>query len=272
VHTSGLPDIRSIDYGDRLRLGIIVPSGNVVAEPEIASMLPPGVRAYFTRLPLRGSSKEELMGMLDGLDQATELLADAAPDLMVFHCTAVTTYEPSLGHAVRDRMSAISGIATVATSEALVAARQALGIRDVALLTPYLADPHEREIRFLNEHGFDVVSDANLGIDTNTEMAALKPAELFDFVVQNQSPDAEGYLLSCTALRSAGIIEPLEALLGKPVITSNQAMVWHALRVGGAMDNVPGFGRLFQEGGDADIDANREAVGATVDRPSTAGP
>ncbi|HEX3574284.1 MAG TPA: hypothetical protein VHU42_06765 [Rhodopila sp.] len=46
-----------IEYGDRLRLGIIVPSGNVIAEPQIRAMLPPGVSALFTRLALRGSSE-----------------------------------------------------------------------------------------------------------------------------------------------------------------------------------------------------------------------
>ena len=66
-----------IDYGSRLRAGVLVPSGNSVAEPEIRAMLPPEVSMLVTRLALRGSSKPELMRMLDRLEAASELLADA---------------------------------------------------------------------------------------------------------------------------------------------------------------------------------------------------
>jgi maleate cis-trans isomerase len=56
--------------------------------------------------------------------------------------------------------------------------------------------------------------------------------------------------ISCTAIRSAGVIAALEAELGLPVLTSNQAMVWHALRgVLGLPDRVAGFGRLLDAPG-----------------------
>jgi len=41
------------------------------------------------------------------------------------------------------------------------------------------------------------------------------------------------------------MIDTLERDLGKPVITSNQSMMWHALRAGGIRERVPGFGKLF---------------------------
>jgi maleate cis-trans isomerase len=97
-------------------------------------------------------------------------------------------------------------------------------------------------------HGLDVVADAAPGIDSNAEMAALSPAELFEFAVRHQHPDADAYLVSCTALRSAEIIAPLEAELGRPVVTSNQAMVWQALRSGGIEDHVDGYGALLRTG------------------------
>ncbi len=59
-----------IDYGPRLRAGLLIPSGNSVAEPEIHAMLPAGVCALVTRLELRGSSESELLRMIDGLKPA----------------------------------------------------------------------------------------------------------------------------------------------------------------------------------------------------------
>ena len=60
---------------------------------------------------------------------------------------------------------------------------------------------------------------------------------------------ADACFISCTAIRSAGLIAQLEDELGIPVITSNQVMAWHMLRRCGISDSVPGFGRLMRLGG-----------------------
>jgi len=237
-----------IDYGDRLRIGMVVPSGNTVAEPEIAAMLPAGVRAYVTRLPLVGSSPEELDAMAAGVESAAGLLADLRPDLVLFHCTAVTTADPRRAEVLRAAMQVRAGVPALTTGAALVDALRALGARRVALLTPYVRAVHEREIAFLAAHDLDVVADAALGLDTNTEMAAVPPAELAAFVRAHADPRAEAYVLSCTALRSAGVIDELERVLGRPVVTSNQAAVWRALAACGVTDPVPGYGRLLDGG------------------------
>jgi maleate cis-trans isomerase len=63
-----------------------------------------------------------------------------------------------------------------------------------------------------------------------------------------EAPGADACFISCTAIRSAGLIASLEAELGMPVITSNQVMAWHALRRCGIADTMPGFGQLMRLG------------------------
>jgi maleate isomerase len=58
--------------------------------------------------------------------------------------------------------------------------------------------------------------------------------------------EVEGVFISCTALRAAGTIEPIEEKIGKPVITSNQALLWDALRLGGYNKVIPGYGELME--------------------------
>lgn len=237
--------IHPIDYGHRLRAGIIVPSGNAVAEPEIRAMLPEGVSALITRLALRGSSDRELMAMLDGLEGAARLLADAGVATIVFHCTAVSTFAPHLGDEIRRRITGASGVPAFATSEALAAAFAALGARRITLLTPYNDKVHAREITFLAGLGVEVVSDANLGLETNGEMARLTPEDLLAWAEGATAMASDAIFLSCTALRSAGLIAALERRTGRPVVTSNQAMVWHCLRTQAIAADRPAFGRLF---------------------------
>lgn len=235
-----------IDYGARLRIGVILPSGNVVAEPQIRAMTPPGVAFYTTRLALRGSSEAELRRMMEGVESAAALLADAAVDLIVFHCTAVTTWSPESGSAIRARIEAATGIPGAVTSEALAAAFRALGLQRIALLSPYIPAVHRREIAFVEGLGVAVTCDAALGVDTNAEMGRLPPEVLAAWVLAHRDPRADGYFVSCTAIRTAELIETLEAALERPVITSNQAMVWHALRRGGIAAAPAGFGRLMR--------------------------
>jgi len=237
--------VPAIEYGDRLRLGIIVPSGNVIAEPQIRAMLPAGVAALMTRLALRGSSEAELRRMEEGVEDAARLLADAQVDRIVFHCTAVTTFSPESGSAIRQRITAATGISGLVTSDALVAAFRALQIRRVVLLSPYIAPVHQREIAFLEYLGLTVVGEAALGIDTNDAMARLSPEQLEEWAFSQRNSQADGYFLSCTALRTAELIGGLEQRLGSAVLTSNQVMVWYALRDAGLSDRDATWGQLM---------------------------
>ena len=235
----------AIDYGERLRLGVMVPSGNVIAEPQIHAMLPAGVVAYITRLELRGSSEAELIKMSRQVESGAKLLADAQVGAVVFHCTAVSTFSAQMGQEIQQRIEQVSGLPAFSTSEAIVAALRGLRAKKIILLTPYLEEVNVRECAFLAHHGFEVIAQLGLGIDTNAEMGKLSEQVWVDQALKLQDPQADAYFISCTAVRSAEAIERIEALLDRPVITSNQAMVWFGLRKYGISDHAPGYGRLF---------------------------
>jgi maleate cis-trans isomerase len=236
-----------INYGDTARLGVLVPSGNSVAEIELRAILPPDVAMLTTRLALRGSSEAELLAMLTDLDNAAALLGHAEPDAIAFHCTAVSTFAPHLANDIRDRITAATGRPAFATADAILAALQVLGTSRILLVTPYLEPVHQREIGYLTGNGVTVAGGSFLGIDTNLEMARVPPATIAAQVrTAARGVDADTCFISCTAIRSAVVIEDLEAALGMPVITSNQVLAWHALRCLGSARKITGFGRLLR--------------------------
>jgi maleate cis-trans isomerase len=239
-------NVRPIDYGARLRAGVIVPSGNTVAEPEIAAMLPPGVRANITRLPLTGSRPEEIAAMTAGAGAAVRLLADARPELIAFHCTAATTTTKRKRDELERALSENAVCPTLTTGDALLAAFARLEMRRVVLVTPYTAEVHRHEEEFLADHDIKVIGGGYVGLETNTEMSQLSLAELYEFALEQRTTGADGYLYSCTAIRTAPIIDALEDALGAPVITSNQAISWHLLRSGQIDDQVDGYGALLR--------------------------
>jgi maleate isomerase len=239
------PTFPAIDYGSRLRAGVLVPSGNSVAEPELRAMLPPEVSLLVTRLPLRGSSRAELMQMLDQLEAAAGLLADAEVEVIVFHCTAVSTFAPDMAEAIQEGIKKATGKKCFTTADAVLGALSKLGAKRVSLLTPYIDEVHLREVEFLEANGFHVEGGANLGIDTNAQMSELEPKAILDWAQRNISDASDVCFLSCTAIKSASIISALEQSSGKPVITSNQCMIWHLLRSSKIAGAAVGFGMLF---------------------------
>lgn len=237
---------RRINYGTRARLGMMLPSENTIAEPQIAAMLPPGVSLHATRLQLRGASGN-LLSMLDRLEEAASLLADAEVTRIAFHCTAVSMWSPEIVGEIRSRIAAVTAIRVVVTSDAIVDALETLGAGRVVLVSPYVEDTNQREIRFLASRGVTVVRERGLGIASGLGMAAVEPEQWFREVVAMRDPRAEAYFVSCTTIRSADVIDALETELGRPVVTSNQAMLWRALRDAGIEDRVAGFGALLRE-------------------------
>ncbi|MGA7455580.1 MAG: arylmalonate decarboxylase [Rhodoplanes sp.] len=236
-----------INYGTRARLGMILPSGNQVAEPLFNAMLPAGVSLHTTRLKLTGSSDKELQAMTERLEDAAQLVADAEVDLVLFHCTAVTTWDESHEQSIKDRIAAASERPVTATSEAILAALRKMNAERIVMLSPYIEAINRREVAYFTNAGFTVLHSAGLDKGTAHEMAAVTPADWLAFARAHSAANADAYLLSCTTVRTSEVAETLETEFGCPVITSNIAAVWFCLRRMSIADRVDGYGRLFRE-------------------------
>ena len=229
----------------RLSVGMLLPSGNIVAERQIRAMLAPGVELHTTRLALTGSSDEDLARMTDRLEEAAGLLADAHVDLIAFNCTAVSMHEPAMDARIADRIKTATGIRAVTTAEAIIAALETLAANRVALVTPYIEAVTKREAAFLAHHGVDVMCEASYGINSNWDMAQVSGQTWRAFAREHRQEGADACLMSCTAIESAEVIEDIERDLDCPVVTSNQALAWYCQRIGGIEDAVEGFGALL---------------------------
>jgi maleate isomerase len=238
-----------ISYGDRARIGMLLPSANQAAEPQFTAMLPRGVSLHTTRLPLAGGTEPELLNMAHGVEAAACLVADADVDLVLFHCTAVSTYSRELEQNILARIKSATGRPATATSQALVAALRAVGACRITMLSPYGDAINRREAAFLQSFGFHVVRNVGLGCSTASEMMAISPEAWLRFALEQQDTEAEAVVVSCTTVRIADAVNALEAQLDRPVITSNTAALWHCLRVLGIQDSVSGFGRLLERPG-----------------------
>ena len=233
------------NYGWRLRIGVMLPSVNTVAEPQIHAMMPPGVSAHFTRIDIAGD--QEHRRKADGVEASARLLADADVDLIVFHCTGVSMIETGMTDELRRRISTTTNRPATTTGDSILKAADTLGVKRIVLICPSKQRSHQVELTFLRHHGMEVVRDGCMDTQDPLRLATLQPGDLYRFAMDHRAADADAYFISCTAVRSTEVIEALEKDLQRPVLTSNQATVWNALRSGGIKDTISGYGTLLSQ-------------------------
>ena len=230
------------------RLGLLVPSSNSTQEPEFVQMLPESVSLHVARLSLSRIDPESTMSIVAELEKESRKLADAAVDLVVLAATAPSTrlgkgYDAQL---IR-RMEEASGKPATTSATAMLDAFAALGVRRVALAAAWSEATNKWVAAFLESHGIEVASQVAMGVVSNNEVGRLDPDTAFQHGRKADRQDADAVFLACGNWWTASIVEPLERALGKPVLTTNNMTVWHALKKLGVRGSVPGFGRLLRD-------------------------
>ena len=242
-------------FGRRARIGILVPPGNPTVEPELYRMVPDGVSLHFARLqsptpdgPAGGAAgmEERTRAYREGLDGPTAALGQVRPAVIVLAHTA-SSYAVGVGgeQPLVDRVTRLGGAPALLAAHAVRDALRHLGVSRLALGTPYPESISRQGRAYWEASGFQIVGYHRLAdvvdIYAESEERAQELARRAD------APEAQAVLLSGTGLPTVAVLETLERLLGKPVISSNQACLWRALRLAGVPDAVPGFGRLLRE-------------------------
>jgi maleate cis-trans isomerase len=231
----------------RARAGLIIPSVNRMSEPQFNHLAPTGLGIHVARARITGQWRKPAAEMKDEISRSAAALADSSPDVIVYHCTDSSMREGCAGErTLVDIVREATGVDTVATSALVIEALRALNIKSVVLLSPYQSN--EVIVRYLNENGIAVKADVALKLDGHA-FTAVTPRQWLDLARQHDRTDADGIFLSCTNTTQIEAIEDIELALGKPVVNSNQAVLWGCVkRLGaklGAIPPAPRLGRLM---------------------------
>jgi len=244
------PDNAMLDQGrhNRAKIGFVLLATEQTIEENAFRLCPPGVGMHFTRAANPDSiTIETLATMADDLARAAStLLPDGSLDVICYGCTSGSLVIGE-DHVFKELNKGAPAAKATSLITGVIRALRAIGAKRIAVATPYLDEINTREAAYLTDSGFDVATIKGLNLERDSDMVRVRPDFIADYAASLDSPDVDAVFISCGALRSLDIVDALEQRLGKPVICSNQAMIWDVLRLAGIKDKIEGYGRLLRD-------------------------
>ena len=226
---TGVPDDAPVGH---VRVGVITPY-DFALDRELWRWVPDQVTLQLTRTPYAplpvSLEQATVVGDPDIVAQCTQDLLAVRPDVVAYACTSGSFIGRQAGErALVASMEAAGAPQAVTTSGALVSALEHLGVRRMAVATPYDELISQGLSAFLEEAGVTVTGMRHLGLEG--QIWTVSYAETVAMARRTFTPDCQAVFISCTNLPTFDIIAPLEAELGVPVLTANQVTLWAALR------------------------------------------
>jgi maleate isomerase len=229
------------------RVGLIALATDHTSEVDFRRMVASErIGVYVSRIAYANpTTPENLRKMQPALTTSAALILPGEElDAICYSCTSAsvvigdTETEVAIGKAKPDTP-------VVTPAMASVRGLQALDAKRISVLTPYTVETSRPMAAYFAGHGFDVATFSCLGLDDDRAMARITPTSLVELAREAMAPNAEALFVSCTALRAAMAAPAIEAAIGRPVVTSNQASAWNCLRLCGDDAGHPEFGRLM---------------------------
>jgi maleate isomerase len=233
---------------ERGKIGLVLVPNEQTIEADFIRHLPEGVGVHCQRANIPSDITDESLALLKGeiANAAGTILPHDRVDIVAMASTSGTI---AVGEnaAETELARGAKGAKTSTIAGAIRRAMGVLNVKRVAIVTPYTDDVNTKMRGYFTEAGFEIVSFYGMQLQYDAEMIRVSPEYLIELAKTHDTPDADALLLSCSALRAIEVIEPLEQQLGKPVLCSNQALMWDCLRKLGIDDKLPGLGRLLRE-------------------------
>lgn len=235
-------------YGHRAKIGLVIPSNNTVIEPELWAMRPPGVTVHGNRILSHGNTPEGIAEMEKSAARAVHELSRGEMSVIAYACLATSLVKGvEWTREVARQITSDTGRPATTAATATVDAVKAVGATRIAMATPYTDSIQALLAPFFSALGLEVIATRNLDIKNSLELWKIPPADVCRFARAVDTPKAEALVIVATDLPTAPIIEELEQAIGKPVITTNQAILWRCLALAAVSDRIDGFGGLLRQ-------------------------
>lgn len=238
-----LPTAQTDFDADPIRIGIVILNEDMGVESELNRLVLDAVAVHLARTTSYvGLDPCEAIGAIE--KSASTILPGTKLSAMAYACSSGSF---ALDHQLLRRALASGRKDTPAITvrDAVIEALANLRIRKICLLTPYDLSTTTLVVEHLESANVRILRAGFLALDANDQLATLKSDRLLECAVSIDAPDADGMLILCNALQTSEVVPKIEMIIGKPVIASTQALLWHCLRLNGFSRFSQAKGLLF---------------------------
>ena len=233
---------------ERAAIGVIVLGTDHTIEHEFREFLDvEGVAFYESRIRNSATiTPQTLADMENRIPECTDVILKGVPlDVIAYGCTSASMVigEERVFERIREKRPEVKCTTPIT---AAFAAFEALGAKNLAVLTPYRDDVNETVAAYIEDKGFNVVAFGSFNEEDDNKAAKISTESIKRAAIElGQIEHVDLVFVSCTNLRIAPVVNTIEQETGKPATSSNHAMAWHCLRLAGVNDRLPQFGRLY---------------------------
>ncbi len=250
VSPAALDSVFQRGYGWRARIGMIVPGiVDETASTQFYRMAPAGVTLVKTSLSVRELTVDDVTTALARVEDAAQELGRRKVDCIILGGSPPVLVGGYGGDKLlAERVERAAGVRACAAQTAAVEAMSSLGLRRLAVATPFNDDFNARLKDFLEQSGFTIPCIRSLGVRYQDLMRTpLQAGYELGKRCFAESVAADGIYFPGAPFPIVDAIESLERELSTTVVTSLQASLWKGLALAGAAVPIHGFGRLLRE-------------------------
>lgn len=188
-------------------------------------------------------------------ERQLQRIEEAAQDLVENKCDAIiiggSPLFTKLGYGsdieMEKKLTARFGVPTSPGITGEIAALRSLNLKKLVVATPHEDSLNDRMKAFLEASGFNVLKIQGYGVRKNADLTDMDIHAAYRIAkkLYEQASDADGIFVPCPRWPTITDVDLLEREIGKPVVTSCQAYIWHALKMAKVKEGIEGFGRLM---------------------------
>jgi maleate cis-trans isomerase len=227
-------------YGSKSRIGLIVPSNNTVIEPELYHIAPKGISFHFTKLLMDTPRPSSNIRDVEG--ESVKILQHSGVNLIVYACMSTSISDSDQWEK---EVSRKTGISTTTASSSIKSALKAVNCSKLALVCHYPTAELPPIIDWLESQSLNITKTETANINNQQEVCNISVEEVYKMTERANSDDADAICILGTDLRTFPIIDEIEKSIKKPVISSNLAILWKALKLSGQEEQIAGHGYLL---------------------------
>ncbi len=229
------------------RIGVVTLSTDFTIEQDfrrICHNIP--IDIFVNRIPFENPlNHENYLKMSEHLPKIVgDILPDQKLDVVAYGCTSGTV---AIGEEkIKSQIhKSKPGVYVTTPITAAISAFKKLDINKIAILTPYPKLVNETVFNYLQELSIEIDSFIGFNLEYDSDIASVDPQNLIRTIKNIDYVDVDAIFVSCTALRIVEVLQEIEDLIKKPIISSNQALIWDSIRSSKIQSSIKGYGKLL---------------------------